>query len=209
MRQFNYEFKEALVGKKLPILTLDHKWLQIRDILDEKGILKKNSEALNNLLKKQAKLSKELKDVRNLKSKLMKEIVELADRLDKNGNEKAISNHLNKHQKLIEDCNQKTEKNMEELKEIDEDIDRINRELMLWTMELSFLMMQKNTAEIVKIGEWIKKIREELKEQLVKKQEQEDNNQMLYQYLHDIFGADVINLFDLNYNPKLGEHPEE
>lgn len=209
MRQFNYEFKEALVGKKLPILTLDHKWLQIRDILDEKGILKKNSEALNNLLKKQAKLSKELKDVRNLKSKLMKEIVELADRLDKNGNEKAISNHLNKHQKLIEDCNQKTEKNMEELKEIDEDIDRINRELMLWTMELSFLMMQKNTAEIVKIGEWIKKIREELKEQLVRKQEQEDNNQMLYQYLHDIFGADVINLFDLNYNPKLGEHPEE
>lgn len=209
MRQFNYEFKEALVGKKLPILTLDHKWLQIRDILDEKGILKKNSEALNNLLKKQAKLSKELKDVRNLKSKLMKEIVELADRLDKNGNEKAISNHLNKHQKLIEDCNQKTEKNMEELKEIDEDIERINRELMLWTMELSFLMMQKNTAEIVKIGEWIKKIREELKEQLVRKQEQEDNNQMLYQYLHDIFGADVINLFDLNYNPKLGEHPEE
>ena len=209
MRQFNYEFKEALVGKKLPILTLDHKWLQIRDILDEKGILKKNSEALNNLLKKQAKLSKELKDVRNLKSKLMKEIVELADRLDKNGNEKAISNLLNKHQKLIEDCNQKTEKNMEELKEIDEDIDRINRELMLWTMELSFLMMQKNTAVIVKIGEWIKKIREELKEQLVRKQEQEDNNQMLYQYLHDIFGADVINLFDLNYNPKLGEHPEE
>ena len=209
MRQFNYEYKEALVGKKLPILTLDHKWLKIRDILDEKGILKKNSEALNNLLKKQAKLSKELKDVRNLKSKLMKEIVELADRLDKNGNEKAIGNHLNKHQKLIEDCNQKTEKNMEELKEIDEDIDRINRELMLWTMELSFLMMQKNTAEIVKIGEWIKKIREELKEQLVRKQEQEDNNQMLYQYLHDIFGADVINLFDLNYNPKLGEHPEE
>lgn len=209
MRQFNYEFKEALVGKKLPILTLDHKWLQIRDILDEKGILKKNSEALNNLLKKQAKLSKELKDVRNLKSKLMKEIVELADRLDKNGNEKAISNHLNKHQKLIEDCNQKTEKNIEELKEIDEEIDRINRELMLWTMELSFLMMQKNTAEIVKIGEWIKKIREELKEQLVRKQEQEDNNQMLYQYLHDIFGPDVINLFDLNYNPKLGEHPEE
>ena len=209
MRQFNYEFKEALVGKKLPILTLDHKWLQIRDILDEKGILKKNSEVLNNLLKKQAKLSKELKDVRALKSKLMKEIVELADRLDKNGNEKAIGNHLNKHQKLIEECNQKTEKNMEELKEIDEDIDRINRDLMLWTMELSFLMMQRNTAEIVKIGEWIKKIREELKEQLVRKQEQEDNNQMLYQYLHDIFGADVINLFDLNYNPELGERPEE
>ena len=137
------------------------------------------------------------------------EIVELADRLDKNGNEKAIGNHLNKHQKLIEECNQKTEKNMEELKEIDEDIDRINRDLMLWTMELSFLMMQRNTAEIVKIGEWIKKIREELKEQLVRKQEQEDNNQMLYQYLHDIFGADVINLFDLNYNPELGERPEE
>ena len=34
---------------------------------------------------------------------------------------------------------------------------------------------------------------------LILKQEKETVNQELYSYMHDIFGADVINLFDTKY----------
>ena len=36
----------------------------------------------------------------------------------------------------------------------------------------------------------------------MKKQEQEQMNQELYAYMHDIFGADVINIFDMEYMQK-------
>ena len=42
-------------------------------------------------------------------------------------------------------------------------------------------------------------MKEELKEKLILKQEKETVNQELYSYMHDIFGADVINLFDTKY----------
>ena len=48
----------------------------------------------------------------------------------------------------------------------------------------------------VELGE---KTREELKTRLVKKQEQEQMNQELYAYMHDIFGADVIEIFDMKF----------
>ena len=45
----------------------------------------------------------------------------------------------------------------------------------------------------------MKQTRRELKKKLVRKQEKEDVNNGLYAYMHDIFGADVIELFDMQY----------
>ena len=53
---------------------------------------------------------------------------------------------------------------------------------------------------IEELSEWLAKIRIELKKNVVRKQELEIANQEIYSYMHDIFGADVINLFDMKYN---------
>ncbi len=45
------------------------------------------------------------------------------------------------------------------------------------------------------------KIRIELKKNVVRKQEYEISNQEIYSYMHDIFGAEVVDLFDMKYNP--------
>ena len=59
-----------------------------------------------------------------------------------------------------------------------------------------------NTEEIIRIAQWVTDIREELKNNLVKKQEKEIYNRQMYAYMHDIFGADVIEMFDMKYNPQ-------
>lgn len=41
----------------------------------------------------------------------------------------------------------------------------------------------------------------ELKKKLVRKQEMEQRNHAIYSYMHDVFGAEVIDIFDLQYNP--------
>ena len=40
------------------------------------------------------------------------------------------------------------------------------------------------------------------KKKIIRKQEKEQQNQELYHYMHAIFGAEVINIFDMKYNPE-------
>ena len=80
-----------------------------------------------------------------------------------------------------------------------EKIDKVNTELMLRTMEICYDRIKKNEIEISETTQWVSAIRIELKKRLIQKQEQEMMNQALYSYMHDIFGAEVIELFDMKY----------
>ena len=73
-------------------------------------------------------------------------------------------------------------------------------------MEHCYDTMQENTDDIEELEEWIRNIRIELKKNLIRKQEKEAKNHEIYKYMHDIFGADVVDLFDMRYNPE-EKHP--
>ena len=77
-------------------------------------------------------------------------------------------------------------------------IDEANYNLMIRTMEMCYEVLQVNTKEIDEIGEWINKVRIELKKNIVRKQEKEIKNHELYSYMHDVFGADVVEIFDIS-----------
>lgn len=199
------EFSEALRGKRIPILTLDNKWYRLLDE-ETRKIVSGTEEQLNALLKRQGKLNTETKDIKKLKKKLMNEIVELADQVEQRG-ESALTKKIDQNKKIVEECNQRLEEYQEELLELPKEIDRLNRELMLATMECCYTTMQTNTEEIEELAEWIKNMRVELKKQLVRKQEKEQQNHTIYSYMHDVFGAEVVELFDLKYNPE-EQHPK-
>ena len=74
--------------------------------------------------------------------------------------------------------------------------------------DICYHRLKTNEREIEEIADWVSRIREELKEKLVCKQEMEQMNQELYSYMHDIFGANVIDIFDMKYkkeNSKTGD----
>ena len=60
----------------------------------------------------------------------------------------------------------------------------------------------EKAEEIQEIANWVSEIRIELKKKLVRKQEMEQRNHAIYSYMHDVFGAEVIDIFDLQYNPE-------
>ena len=43
-------------------------------------------------------------------------------------------------------------------------------------------------------------VRVELKKKLVRKQEMERHNHAIYSYMHDVFGAEVVDIFDMHHN---------
>ena len=186
-------YKQALKGKKIPVLTLDNKWYRMIAMMEPDHELKNLEEALNTLLKEQGKLNTESKGVKKIKKKLMDEIVQLMEHDDT-----ASLNKINENKRLIEDCNNNLDEYQDRLLDIPKEIDNANYALMIRTMELCYDVLKVNSKEIDEIGEWINNIRIELKKNVVRKQEMEIKNHELYSFMHDIFGADVIEIFDVN-----------
>ena len=194
-------FKPAISDKKIPILTLDHNWHKLfsqAHITPEIEALEKQ---VNDLLKKQGKNTTEQKKVKALKKKLIDEIVELAALYDETGKE-AVQKKISERKRLVEECNEKMDELQDEALDLPRELNKVNMELMLKTMEACYQRLEENTKEIQEYEEWIKNIRIELKKNIIRKQEKEIDTYELYTYMHNIFGAEVINIFDMHYNPE-------
>lgn len=189
-------FLTALEGKEVPILALDNKWYQLfsKDDLTEEFL--RLEKELKELLKKQGKLTNQVKDIKKLKTGIMDEIVHAREGLEDSA-KTGVDKILQEKKRLLEECNTKLEENQEALLELPRDIQQINRKLMVYTMSICYEKMQNNNVQIEEIGEWIKNIRIELKKKIIKKQEKEMKNQEIYQYMHNIFGAEVMEIFDV------------
>lgn len=198
MSKSDEKFKAALDGKKIPILTLDNKWHQLFTKTDPDKQLLKLQDELNELMKRQGKAGTEIKKIKALKKKLMDEIVEKADEAS-SGKDKKAEGKIEENKRLIGECNEKLEEYEDELIELPGQIDNINKKLMLKTMDVCYDTLKRNKAEIEETAKWITTVRIELKKRLIRKQEQELLNQELYTYMHNIFGADVIDVFDMEY----------
>ncbi len=193
-------FKEALAGKEIPLLTLDNKWHQLFTQAQTAEV-QRGEVKLNELIKRQGKLNTESKDIRKVKKKLMTEIMEMAD-LSGGNPDAATEKKMEDNRRLINECNERLEDYARELRLLPEEIAQINHKLMLITMDICYQKIAENTREIDKIEEWVKDIRIEMKKKLIRKAENEQEVFSLYSYMHDIFGAEVIEIFDLKYNPE-------
>lgn len=199
------EFWEALSGKSIPVLTLDNKWYRLLDELGRNSV-KEYEEQLNTLLKRQGKINGEIRDIKRIKKKLMGEIVPMVDEAGDEGSAQ-IEKRIEENKRLIAECNQKLEVSQDELKDMPGAIRDMNFQLMLKTMEYCYDEIQENTEQIAEIEEWVTQIRIELKKRLIQKQSMEEMNHRIYGYMHDIFGAEVIDLFDITYDPEK-KHPK-
>ena len=195
-------FQPALKGKKIPILTLDNKWHLLFKQKGKPAQIEKTAAQLNELLMRQGQVNTQVKKVKALKKQLMDGIMLAAGEMNSGSPDSKQEKKLKESRRLIEDCNQKLEHLEDEQLDLPRLIEDKNYDLMLQTMEECYVTLTENTSQIEQIDEWVKQIRIELKKRLVQKQEMEETNRNLYAYMHDIFGSDVIELFDMKYDPK-------
>lgn len=191
----NEKYEQALSGKSIPILTLDNKWHRLFTQTGETEEIKRLAEEVNELLKRQGKLNTDMKDVHKLKKKLMNEIMDSMD------DESNADRSKEKNKRLIEECNEKLEAWKDEALDIPRLLDEANYKLMLATMAVCYERLQDNSVQIEEIAKWVTETRIALKTKLLQKQQAEIMNHELYSYMHDIFGAEVIEIFDMKYTP--------
>lgn len=195
MAKKSEKFEQALVGTHVPPLALDNKWYRLFKQAEKTEEIEELEEQLKHLLKEQGRINDERKKLKALKSKLMDEIMAAMDSNDPKASKKKEENS-----KLIDEINQKMDENEDLSLDLPREIDQVNKRLMLLTMEECYKVISENTTNIQELDTWITETRIELKKNIVKKQEKEIRNIEIYSYMHDIFGPEVIELFDITYD---------
>ncbi len=201
MSRTNDIYKPALEKAKLPILTLDNNWHKLFTQTEETAEIRKLEKKLNELLKSQGRVTTEEKKLKAVKRKLMDEIIQLADHYGGDRDD-MIQKAMDRHREMVEECNDRLKALREENGNIPEQIEETNYQLMLRTMELCYKRLEENRKEIEYCEGWIEETRAKLRETMVRKQERETSTYELYTYMHNIFGRDVIDIFDMHYHPE-------
>ena len=190
------DFKSAMIGKTVPLLVLDQKWHRLFAVHGKTDEIKEYEAKLTALLGEQGKLNNRLKELKKLKGKLLDEIVQGMDDKDKK---------IEEHKRLVDEINEKLAECEEALMDIPHQIRETNDELMVLSMDYFYEKIRVNQTESVEIEEWINQVRIDLKKNIIRKQNRDINNREIYSYLHDIFGAEVINIFDIKYDEEKEE----
>ncbi|MDE7062713.1 MAG: hypothetical protein K2O73_05655, partial [Lachnospiraceae bacterium] len=159
--------------------------------------VKVHEAALNELLELQGQLNNDVKDLKKTKAKLMENIVQNMEGTHEENINDISSRKLEEDRRLIDEINDRIEASEDELMELPRKIQETNRILMISTMQFCYQKLRDNVSEIDEITEWITQVRIDLKKNIIKKQNREINNRQIYSYMHDIFGAQILDLFDL------------
>ena len=199
------DFKSALINKTIPNLVLDQKWHRLFAIHGKTDEIKELESQINGLMALEARLNTRLKELKKVKSQLLNNIVK---NMDNPKDSVQITLHEKKQEenkRLIDEANQKIDECEDELADIPFQIRKTNEELMLLSMDYFYEKLRLNRSESNEIAEWIKQIRIDLKKNIIRKQNRDINNREIYEYLHDIFGASVIDIFDIKYDDESRE----
>ncbi|MBR1671147.1 MAG: hypothetical protein IJ695_10670 [Butyrivibrio sp.] len=199
-------YMSALEGKSIPILTLDNKWHQLFTQTEMTPEIVELSDKLNSLVERDGKIRMETKKIKKLKKTLLSEIVPLRDQANKSGGSPAIEKEISERTRLIGECNEKLENHDDELLDLSREIYDVDYKLMIETMKVCYSTLHENTDYIKGLDEWISQVRVELKKNVIRLQEAEMENYNLYSYMHQIFGPEVIDIFDMKYDPNR-RHP--
>lgn len=186
------------VEKKVHILTLDNRWHELYKDTKKSRRINDLERKINQLLKEQGKLNNEYKEYSLLKKKMMSDIMENMKEACEEENNKAIS-EMDKSKNYINEINMKLEKIEDRRIHIPREIEQLNQELLNYSMQDFYKQMAENKIDIDKLETWINKIREELKEKIVIKDEKEEQYEKIYSYMHDLVGHEVIEKYDKKY----------
>ena len=188
------EVKKNVAYKHLPIVILDERWHQLFPEEEKNDRIRELEKQLTELLKRQGKVTTDIKAVKKIKSNLMQEILDNADNqaLSEGKRQKL----MNRNQKLILEAKEKLEQYEQEELELPERIRTCNLALVIEGVQVCYDRIHRNYDDIQLLGKWINEARIELKKKVLVKQDKEIKNTEIYSYMHDLLGAEMMEVFD-------------
>ena len=190
------DVKKNVAYKNLPIAILDERYLRLFKDNEKTPLLKQLEKKVSDLLKRQVQITNDIKGIKKIKSDLMKSIIENVE--NENMSESKRQKLLNTNQKLVIEAKEKIDRLEQEELEIPGKIRDANIELLIEAVNICYNRIHQNYKDIQLLGNWINETRMELKKRILIKQDKETKNTEIYNYMHDLLGPEMMEVFDNN-----------
>ncbi len=173
---------------KVPVLTLDRKWLNFFNNDEKSPEIKVLEQRVNAALKSQGTINTKRDELKGLKKTLIKEIV---SNMDAKENSRAYKKVV-KSKELIDEIND--ELILLEDKELDvpDNISQANAMLAYRSLEELYNRYDNNTEDIESLDKWIEDTRIELKKRILLREKRRDENEKMDKFLSDTFDKEVL-----------------
>lgn len=198
------DFSQVMKGKKFPLLILDEHWIKLFPEEKMPQQLRELRNQLNDLLKKQSRVMEELKGIKRYKSQLMQEIVDNME-VDETPTGQIKGKKLQKNQKMILDMNEKLKATEESLEQIPIEIEELNEVLVAESSRICYEKMRQNQENVQQLEQEINNLRVLLKQKIIQKQDEQAESIEIYSYMHNMFGAGIMEFMDESYRRSLEE----
>lgn len=173
---------------KVPVLTLDRKWLNLFNNDDKSPEIKALEEKVNAALKSQGSINSQRDELKGLKKTLMKEIV---SNMDAKENSRAYKKVV-KSKELIDDINDKLILLEDKELDVPDSINMANASLALRSLEELYNKYDSNEEDIKNLDKWIEETRIELKKRILLREKRRDENEKVDKFLSDTFDKEVL-----------------
>lgn len=189
--EFETLVREALKGKKVPILVLDRRWHTLFPQGEKPAEIIQLEEKLNELLKRQGYLVNDIKDLKKTKKKLMEGIV-----AGMNDAEPLRDKKKKNQQRLLLEIKERIETESDELIELPRMIKKANEELLATGSHYCFERLANGDEQLKIVKQEIEELRISLREKTEWKDDLEESMGSAYSLMHGLLGHDVMNLYD-------------
>lgn len=189
--EFETAIREALKGKKVPILVLDQRWHTLFPQGEKPSDIQALENRLNELLRRQGYLVNDLKDLKKTKKKLMDGIVACMGEEGSNGEKKKKN-----QQRLLLELKERIQEESDELMELPRKIKYANEELLALGAIYCFERLANGDDQLKELNQEIQQLREVLNDKVSYKADLEESMDSAYALMHGLLGHDVMNLYD-------------
>lgn len=188
---FETAVREALKGKKVPILVLDQRWHTLFPQGEKPSDIRVLEDHVNELLRRQGFLVNDLKDLKKTKKKLMDGIVACMNEEGSNGEKKKKN-----QQRLLLELKERIQEESDELLGLPGKIKYANEELLALGAIYCFERLANGDEELKELNQQIQDLQEVLNDKTSYRADLEESMDSAYALMHGLLGHDVMNLYD-------------
>ena len=190
--------KSVLRKNNISILILDERWNSLFASTQKTPEIIKHEEGLKELLKEQARLTAESKEIAHRKKDCMEKIIQLTTEAFENDNEEAKKQMLSCQKEIVQ-INERVTQVQEQMDGIPERIKETNLELLEHTVNLVYFKIKSNRRRVNELEQLIEETREKLKQYIDEKEVLAQDGAEIYTYFHDLLGGEELEKLDAQF----------
>lgn len=190
--------RKVLRKNDISLLILDERWNSLFNTAEKSAQIIASEEKLKDLLKEQARLTTEAKELPDKKKRLMERIIQLTPEAYEKNDEKARE-EMQACDREIKQINERMAEVEEELDKIPESMREINLELLEHTVNQVYFKIRTNQKRVQELDGLIENTKERLKAYIDERESLTQDGTDVYSYFHDLLGREELEKLDREF----------